>query len=191
MCPVTFTALAVTAGMTAGSVGAAVVGTAISGAMIGMGATAAMNVATGQSITSGLGKGALFGAISGGISGGLSPASFAGIGATGSLGLSGVQGLGYAGMLAPSAASIAISGAAGSLMNAMQPEAYSAEAYDYSPIAYNSIHNQVTGSGGNQASAVLSDEIKKAKAKRVKQAQPKQDSYVNKESFANTGLQLA
>ena len=71
------------------------------------------------------------------------------------------------------------------------PEAYTAEAYDYNPIAYNSVHNNITGSGGAQASAVLSDEIKKAKAKRVKQAQPKQDSYVNTESFANTGLQLA
>ena len=123
MCPVTFTALAVSAGMTAGT--AAVVGTAVSGALIGMGATAAMNVATGQSITSGMGKAALFGAIGGGISGGISPGSFYGGGATGSLGTfsSTIQAANpILSGLAPGAASIALGGAAGSLMNAMTPD---------------------------------------------------------------------
>ena len=54
------------------------------------------------------------------------------------------------------------------------------------------MENQITGSGGHQASAVLADEIKRAKAKRSKQQeQPKQDSYITTESFANSGLQLA
>ena len=87
------------------------------------------------------------------------------------------------------ATSATIGSMAGELIS--PPKAYTAEAYDYNPIAFNSQENQVTGSGGSQAAAVLSSEIKRVKAKRVKQAQPKQDSYVNTESFANSGLQLA
>jgi hypothetical protein len=81
-------------------------------------------------------------------------------------------------------------GVLGAVLMPEQPT-YNSEDYDYSPIAYNSQENQVTGSGGTQAAAVLSSEIKKAKSKRAKQAQPKQDSYVNTESFANSGLQIA
>jgi hypothetical protein len=82
-------------------------------------------------------------------------------------------------------------GVMGAMVMPEQP-AYNAADYAYSPIAYNNMENQVTGSGGHQASAVLADEIKRAKAKRSKQQeQPKQDSYINTESFANTGLQLA
>ena len=68
--------------------------------------------------------------------------------------------------------------------------AYDPSAYGYSPIGYNSMHNTVTGSGGVQASAVLASEIKKAKSNRKKQ-ESTGDTYVNTESFANTGLQLA
>ena len=192
MCPVTFTTLA--AGYM-GATAAAVVGTAVSGALIGMGATAAMNLATGQSITSGLGKGALFGAISGGISGGLSPASFTGIGATGTLGLSGVQGLGYAGMLAPGAASIAISGAAGSLMTAMTSNV------GYTPAAQVSQQQQIralnmntniatTGSGGRQAATSLAAAISRTKKRKLTQDDVG-DLSLDTSSFTNTGLQLA
>jgi len=85
----------------------------------------------------------------------------------------------------------AVMGIAGSVL--MPPEQnYESEDYAYNPIAYNSQENQVTGSGGTQAAAVLSSEIKKAKSKRAKQQeQPKQDSYINTESFANSGLQIA
>jgi len=87
------------------------------------------------------------------------------------------------------ATSATIGSMAGELIS--PPKAYTAEAYDYNPITFNSQENQVTGSGGSQAAAVLSSEIKRAKVKRAKQAQPKQDSYINTESFANSGLQLA
>ena len=76
-------------------------------------------------------------------------------------------------------------------MGMMSPQQeYNTQAYDYSPIAYNNMENQVTGSGGAQASAVLASEIKKAKSNRKKQ-ESTGDTYVNTESFANTGLQLA
>jgi len=97
------------------------------------------------------------------------------------------------GMSAAQAVGMGAMGLAGGIaMGVMSPQQeYNAESYDYSPIAYNSQENQVTGSGGNQAAAVLSSEIKRAKAKRAKQAQPKQDSYINTESFSNSGLQIA
>ena len=192
MCPVTFTALAVSAGMTAGT--AAVVGTAVSGALIGMGATAAMNVATGQSITSGMGKAALFGAIGGGISGGISPGSFYGGGATGSLGTfsSTIQAANpILSGLAPGAASIALGGAAGSLMNAMTPDPsqFGYGAQPYQALQHSSQHKQVTGSGGRQAAAVLASEIKQAKSLRKRQAEVA--DYGLGMDVAGTGLQLA
>ena len=162
--------------------------------MIGMAIGAATGAAgaaiTGQDVMTG----ALMGGIMGGVTGGFFPGS---VGVEQGLGVVGKGMLGKAviqttfstsGMLTAGALGLAGSVAKGILMP--EPE-YSSEAYDYNPIAYNSVHNDITGSGGAQASAVLSDEIKKAKAKRAKQAQPKQDSYVNTESFANTGLQLA
>jgi hypothetical protein len=124
------------------------------------------------------------GGIMGGLTGGFFP---------GSVGVSTSIWTGASTISIPTMVNAAAIGLAGSVAKGIlmpEPE-YNSEAYDYSPIAYNSIENQVTGSGGNQAAAVLSDEIKRAKSKRAKQAQPKQDSYVNTESFANTGLQLA
>jgi hypothetical protein len=169
--------------------------------MIGIGAAtgAAGAAITGQDILTG----ALMGGIMGGITGGMNPGMLGAgslsstVGSLGGAGFSASTSMftavgssitqaGFAGAVAMG---LAASVAKGILMP--EPE-YNSEAYDYSPITYNSIENQVTGSGGNQAAAVLSDEIKRSKAKRAKQKeQPKQDSYVNTESFANTGLQLA
>jgi hypothetical protein len=100
-------------------------------------------------------------------------------------------GVSYAGVGAATGAGLLV----GVAKNAFLPQgqeapAYDQSAYGYSPIAYNSVHNQVTGSGGVQASAVLASEIKKAKSNRKKQ-ESTGDTYVNTESFANTGLQLA
>ncbi len=191
MCPVTFTALAVSAGMTAGT--AAVVGTAASGALIGMGANAAMNVATGQSITSGMGKAALFGAIGGGISGGISPGSFYGGGATGSLGTfsSTIQAANpLLSSLAPSWTGIALSGAAGSLLGAMTPGTpeYS-NAYQQQQ-QYNSQPSTVTGSGGKQAAFSLAESVRRAKKRKLTQEDVSELS-IDTSSFASEGLQFA
>ena len=145
---------------------------------IGAATGAAGAAITGQDV----GKGALMGGIMGGITGGFFPGS---VGVTTTMGIKVIS---IPAMVNAAAIGLAASVAKGILMP--EPE-YTAEAWDYSPIAYNSQENQVTGSGGNQAAAVLSDEIKRAKSKRAKQAQPKQDSYVNTESFANAGLQRA
>jgi hypothetical protein len=193
MCPVTFTALAVSAGIT--GTAAAVVGTAVSGALIGMGTTAAMNVATGQSITSGMGKAALFGGISGGLSGGINPAGYLpglqpGIGAP--LGVfPAAQVAAYPTLtaMAPTWGSIALGGAAGSLMNAMTPDpsqfGYGAQPYQ----ALNVQHTKVTGSGGRQAAAVLASEIKQAKSLRKRQAAA--EDYGLGTSLSGSGLQIA
>ena len=100
------------------------------------------------------------------------------------------------GMSAAQAAAATTTGLVGSIgMGMLFPQgqeapAYDQSAYGYSPIAYNSVHNTVTGSGGTQASAVLASEIKRAKSNRKKQ-ESTGDTYVNTESFSNTGLQLA
>ena len=161
------------------------------GIAIGAATGAAGAAITGQDV----GKGALMGGIMGGLTGGFFPGS---VGVTplspafqtaSTFGVSvGSSFISYAGVATAAGLGLAGSVAKGILMP--EPE-YTAEAWDYSPIAYNSQENQITGSGGNQAAAVLSDEIKRAKSKRAKQAQPKQDSYINTESFANSGLQLA
>lgn len=192
MCPVTFTALAVSAGVTSATT-AAVIGTAASGALIGMGANAVMNVATGQSITSGMGKAALFGAIGGGISGGISPGSFYGGGATGSLGTfsSTIQAANpLLSSLAPSWAGIALSGAAGSLMGAMTPGTpeYS-NAYQQQQ-QYNSQPSTVTGSGGKQAAFSLAESVRRAKKRKLTQEDVSELS-IDTSSFASEGLQFA
>ena len=166
--------------------------------MIGM-AIGAATGGIGAAVTGGdIGQGMLMGGIMGGVTAGFLPAPVNGV----TEGFLSTVGTPFAsnsfnaaiGMSSAQAVGMGISGLVGSVaMGVLAPpqQEYSSEAYDYSPIAYNSQENQVTGSGGAQASAVLSDEIKKAKAKRAKQAQPKQDSYINTESFANSGLQLA
>ena len=193
MCPVTFTSLAVSAGVTSATA-AAVIGTAASGALIGMGANAVMNVATGQSITSGMGKAALFGAIGGGISGGISPGSFYGGGATGSLGTfsSTIQAANpLLSSLAPSWAGIALSGAAGSLLGAMTPGTpeYS-NAYQQQQQQYNSQPSTVTGSGGKQAAFSLAESVRRAKKRKLTQEDVSELS-IDTSSFASEGLQFA
>ena len=193
MCPVTFTALAVSAGVTSATT-AAVIGTAASGALIGMGANAVMNVATGQSITSGMGKAALFGAIGGGISGGISPGSFYGGGATGSLGTfsSTIQAANpLLSSLAPSWTGIALSGAAGSLLGAMTPGTpeYS-NAYQQQQQQYNSQPSTVTGSGGKQAAFSLAESVRRAKKRKLTQEDVSELS-IDTSSFASEGLQFA
>lgn len=193
MCPVTFTTLAVSAGMTAGT--AAVVGTAVSGALIGMGANAVMNVATGQSITSGMGKAALFGAIGGGISGGISPGSFYGGGATGSLGTfsSTIQAANpILSSVAPSWGSIALSGAAGSLMNSMTSPVGYTPAAQVSQIQALNMNTNVatTGSGGRQATKSLATAISRTKKRKLTQDDVG-DLSLDTSSFTNSGLQLA
>ena len=174
------------------------IGIAIGASMGAVGAAA-----TGQDVL----KGALMGGIMGGITGGMGGFAAGGTASTigTSLGAQGVlqgatqtgaalgAGILGSGVSAAAATGFAAMSLGGSIaMGLMSPQQdYNSGDYDYSPIAYNSIENQVTGSGGAQASAVLADEIKRAKAKRVKQAQPKQDSYINTESFANSGLQIA
>jgi len=190
MCPVTFTALA--AGYM-GATAAAVVGTAVSGALIGMGATAVMNVATGQSITSGLGKAALFGAIGGGISGGISPGSFFGGGATGSLGTfsSTIQAANpILSSMAPSWGAIALSGAAGSLMNSMTSPVGYTPAAQVSQIQALNTNIATTGSGGRQATKSLATAIARTKQRKLTQRDVGELS-LSTESFTNTGLQLA
>jgi hypothetical protein len=141
------------------------------------------------------------GGIMGGVTGGFMPPGVDGV-SSGFLSNIGMIGAGTTGAATTIAAGVGMStaqmigmgvtGLAGSVaMGMMSPQQeYNAQAYDYSPIAYNNMENQVTGSGGHQASAVLASEIKRAKAKRAK---PKESSgaSINTESFANSGLQLA
>jgi hypothetical protein len=164
------------------------------GIAIGAATGAIGAAATGQDVF----KGALMGGIMGGVTGGMGGLGAGGAASTigSNLGtqsfFSAINTVLPATLSSQALVGFAATSLVGSVaMGMMAPEEYTAEAWDYSPIAYNSQENQVTGSGGAQASAVLADEIKTAKAKRAKQAQPKQDSYVNTESFANSGLQLA
>jgi len=161
--------------------------------LIGMGANAVMNVATGQSITSGMGKAALFGAIGGGISGGISPGSFYGGGATGSLGTfsSTIQAANpLLSSLAPSWTGIALSGAAGSLLGAMTPGTpeYS-NAYQQQQ-QYNSQPSTVTDSGGKQAAFSLAESVRRAKKRKLTQEDVSELS-IDTSSFASEGLQFA
>ena len=186
-------ATAVAAGSaTAFAIGAGVVAGAATGAAWGVGINAAMNVATGKNWSDGWASAALMGGLTGGVQSGFSQygAKLAGTVNVWEKAEKTAQLAKYAAYV-PSNTSAVLTSAGGSIMNSMAAETYSGEVFAHSPIAFNTIQNQVTGSGGAQASAVLSDQIKKAKAKRAKQAQPKQDSYVNTESFANSGLQIA
>tara|TARA_R100001530_G_scaffold3820_2_gene5484 strand:+ start:12343 stop:12867 length:525 start_codon:yes stop_codon:yes gene_type:complete len=158
--------------------------------------------AAGAAITGGdVLQGALLGGITGGFTGGMgglgagSTASSLGGSLGASTSTSFINAVGssvtQAGALGFGVMSLGGSVAMGQLFpQGQEASAYDQSAYSYNPIVYNSLHNQVTGSGGAQASAVLAMEIKKAKSNRQKQ-QDTGDTYVNTESFANTGLQLA
>ena len=177
-----------------------VIGTAM---LIGAATGAAGSAITGGDVL----QGALMGGIMGGVTAGMGGfATGADPGFLTTLGGGGNTFFGGSALLSPiaggsimttgSALAAAGTGLVGSIgMGMLLPQgqeapAYDQSAYGYSPIAYNSVHNTVTGSGGVQASAVLASEIKKAKSNRKKQ-ESTGDTYVNTESFANTGLQLA
>jgi hypothetical protein len=173
---------------------AAVVGTAVSGALIGVASTAAVNVATGQSITSGLGKGALLGGISGGFAGyagaSANAASSAFVQGTGTL--SQLTSANALAALAPSTTSIAF----GSALGALMPSApdYSG----YTPAAQQNIFQQhtnstpyaITGSGGKQASSSLAEAINRTKKRKLTQDDVS-DLSIDTSSFSSTGLQFA
>ena len=195
MCPVTLTALAVSAGITSATA-AAVVGTAVSGALIGAGATAAVNVATGQSITSGLGRGALLGGISGGFAGyagaSANAASSAFVQGTGTL--SQLTSANALAALAPSTTGIALSAAGGSLLSLMAPQDMTGFTQPSVQNAftqqYNSQQIATTGSGGRQATASLAQAISRSKQRKLSQADVS-DLSIDTSSFASTGLQFA
>jgi|TARA_B110001454_G_scaffold89413_1_gene85395 hypothetical protein len=161
--------------------------------LIGAATGAAGSAITGGDILQGALMGGIMGAVTGGM-GGFADGSFL----TNLGGGAGIMSTDIAASAAfgtitqGSALAFAGTSLVGSVaMGMMSPQQeYNAQAYDYSPIAYNNMENQVTGSGGHQASAVLASEIKRAKAKRAK---PKESSgaSINTESFANSGLQLA
>ena len=195
MCPVTLTAVAISAGITSATA-AAVVGTAVSGALIGVASTAAVNVATGQSITSGLGRAALLGGVSGGFAGyagaSANAASSAFVQGTGTL--SQLTSANALAALAPSTAGIALSAAGGSLMSAMAPP-------DMIGLTQPSMQNTFTqqfnsqnivtsGSGGNQARFSLASAIQRTKERKLTQGDVS-DLSIDTGSFASTGLQFA
>jgi len=206
MCPVTFTALAITAGLT--GTAAAVAGAAVSGALIGLAATAATNLITGQSITSGLGKGALFGAIGGGISGAVNPTGFlpAGHGGLGPvLGGQGNAALGVfpesitagssltatAAQLAPTSTGIALSGAATSAAGALTPDLQGQGlALPQAQQDFSGGQIRTTGSGGSQAAVSLAEAVTRTKQRKLSQADVSSLS-VDTSSFASGGLQFA
>tara|TARA_B100000029_G_scaffold137139_1_gene131867 strand:- start:1009 stop:1467 length:459 start_codon:yes stop_codon:yes gene_type:complete len=100
----------------------------------------------------------------------------------------GAQSVGYASAIGGAVLGTASSFASEALLP-KTPE-YNAQSYDYSPIAYNSQQNTVTGSGGAQAPALLASEIKRIKDVRKRQEGVRSPS-LNIESFDQTGLQLA
>jgi hypothetical protein len=151
--------------------------------------------ATGQDVLTGALLGGVMGGVTGGM-GGLGAGSTAsGFGSTlgASTSTSFINAVGSSVTQAGALGFGAMSLGGSVLMGMMAPppqQEYSSEAYGYSPIAYNSAHNTVTCSCVVKASSVLASEIKKSKSNRKKQ-EITGDNYVNTESFANTGLQLA
>lgn len=183
MCPVTFTALAVSAGLSATA--GAVVGTAVSGALIGMGATAATNLVTGQSITSGLGRGALFGAVTGGLQGAASfigPVQGAGFNALATAG-------GYLGQSALGIAGASVLGSAFTALTAT-PDISDFSAQSPQVQQFNSQNISTTGSGGSQAASSLAQAISRSKKRKLTQ-EDVSDLSIDTSSFASEGLQLA
>ena len=143
-------------------------------------------------------QGALFGAATGAFTGGtltpsLGPTSTgffstlgSGLGSTtymGSLGMSAAQawGIGIAGL--------ATSVGTGLLIPQQQDYSQYYQQTAFDPIAYNTQQSVVTGSGGRQASALLAEEIKRAKKRRAAQADIGDIDLAT--SLSNTGLQIA
>ena len=173
----------------AASTGSAAVGIAAGaavGAAWGVGINAVTNIATGQGAFDNWGRAAAFGALSGGI--GTYATPYAQIAASGAPSFMGSVAKFAAASASP--LSIGLSAAAGSLMSIPQQDYsqyYQQTAFD--PIAYNTQQSVVTGSGGRQASALLAEEIKRAKTRRAAQADVGDIDLAT--SLSNTGLQIA
>jgi len=141
-------------------------------------------------------QGALIGGITGGVTGGMgglgAGSTSASVGSTlgASTSTSFINAVGssvtQAGALGFGAMSLGGSVAMGML--APKTPEYNAQSYGYSPIAYNSQQNTVTGSGGAQASALLASEIQRVQRSRQGTTNT---SALNTQPFQTTGLQLA
>ena len=172
---------------------------------IGAGVGAAGAAATGGDVL----QGALFGAATGAFTGGLSPSMGASAAANPFVGVCGTTGsmsyigstLGAStafsatfGMSAAQALGLGVTGLATSVASGLlmpQQQDYS-QYYNQAgsnPIAYNTQQSVVTGSGGRQASALLAEEIKRAKTRRAAQADVGDIDLAT--SLSNTGLQIA
>ena len=169
--------------------------------------TIAVGMAIGAASSAATGNDPLMGAVMGGVTAGLMPApvpvpgmdSVVSTGFMSNLGNTVTQGFfgstfnSAIGMSAAQAVGLGVSGVAtGIASNYLFPKTpeYNAQSYGYSPIAYNSQQNTVTGSGGAQAPALLASEIKRIKDVRKRQEGVRSPS-LNIESFDQTGLQLA
>jgi len=207
MCdPVTMTALVVSAtSLTAGTVSAAVVGTALSGAILGMAVTATINLATGRSITSGLGKAALFGAIGGGVSAyagsfGTAAAAATKASAAANAGVQAGTVTAQSAAAAANAATVAIvpsTGAAlagavssGLVTELATPPVFAPLMPQASQQDFSGGQIRTTGSGGSKAAVSLAEAVTRSKQRKLSQADVSSLS-VDTSSFASGGLQFA
>lgn len=145
-------------------------------------------------------QGAIMGGVTGGFTGGmggLDPGSLSSslgrsmlqtpAGFTTFIGSSGVT---TASLLGATTIGLGTSIGTGLLMPQQDYSQYYQGAYGAAdPIAYNTQQSVVTGSGGRQASAVLAEEIKRAKKRRAAQADVGDLDLAT--SLSNTGLQIA
>ena len=187
------TTTAVAAGATVGfwATAAGIAAGAATGAAWGVAINAGVNIATGRNWSDGWGSAALMGGLTGGVQSGFSQygAKLAGTANVWEKAEKTAQLAKYASYV-PSNTSAVLSSAGGSMMNSMAAETFTGEVFGHNPIAYNTIQNQVTGSGGTQATASLAKSIKAVKNKRSKQASESMNA-VNTSSFNQTGLALA
>jgi hypothetical protein len=190
MCPVTAATLAISATATSGFAAVAVgaVAGAAAGAAIGVGVSGVVNVATGRGFFEGAGKSALFGAIGGGFSGGVTGAISPLSASAGTLFEVGATLAPYA----PSATSIAVTAAAGSLLGSLTPGTpeYSSAIQAARDPQQNSQNITTSGSGGSQARFSLASAIQRSKERKLTQKDVS-DLSIDTGSFASTGLQFA
>ena len=200
MCPVTgglalATAVTSASAVAAGTLAAtavATVGAAAIGAGIAVAAGGVMNAASGRGFFEGAGKSALFGAVGGGFAG------YAGAGANaassgflqGTSSLSQLTSANALASFAPSATSIALGGAAGSVLAGMVPDPLEQFIPGLSPIQSSNQTIATTGSGGKAAAASLAESIKRSKRRKLTQ-EDVSDLSIDTSSFASSGLQLA
>ena len=164
-----------------------------------------------------IGNAMLMGGIMGGVTFGLMPPGSLTTGVLGSVGTQGssgiinsvgsvfdsnaglISGFGAQQLTTQAAAGLAVTGFASSMATGYAAQAMTPEyaiAADYDPIVFNTLENQVTGSGGNQAAASLSSAIKRVKRKSTTpkgapKAAKKDVSPVNTSNFSDIGLQIA